>query len=220
MVRAFIDISERNVYYDKKKMPHENIRLTGELKKTIEKLCRELSTAGKTLLEIKEAIVNDGKPDFSNIEDGEHFFYHGIEFVRLGEEQGGVLCITARMAGTARFDEDNDNDWRCSSLRDKINSEFLPLLNEKDLLPFEMDLVADNGDTAYGTSTELVGIISCDLYRKYRDFIPHYDDWVWTCTPWTCDGHIVRLVYTGGSLIYSDASGSHGFAPVCIFRQE
>ena len=37
------------------------------------------------------------KPDFTTIKDGEHFTYKGIEFVRLGEEQGGVLCVTAKL---------------------------------------------------------------------------------------------------------------------------
>lgn len=72
---------------------------------SIENLINESEdSASKTLDKIKTAIQNAKRPDFSKIKDGEHFMYHGIEFIRLGLEQGGVLCMTAKPIAEEAFD--------------------------------------------------------------------------------------------------------------------
>lgn len=192
---------------------------------SIEKLVNESDeSASKTLDMIKTVIQNAKRPDFSKIKDGEHFMYRGIEFIRLGLEQGGVLCMTAKPIAEEAFDPDGCNNWVKSRARKKLNTEFLSLLDENDLLPFESDLTADNGDTAYGKCVDKIGILSCDLYRKYRKIVPLFDEWMWTCTPWYCgtptSGHAssVRLVDSGGTLSYNGANSAHGLAPACIFH--
>ena len=53
---------------------------------------------------------------------GTRFGYNGIEFVVLGEEQGGVLAVVAeRLKKEMPFDENNCNDWRGSTLREYLN---------------------------------------------------------------------------------------------------
>lgn len=192
---------------------------------TIEILCNEVdSDAVQVLAKIKEAIKNERKPDFSKIKDGDHFIYRGIEFIRLGEEQGGILCMTARVWNETAFDENGCNDWRKSSARKLLNSEFLDMLNKDDLLPYHSDLTADNGDTTYGECADYVGLLSCDLYRKYRKIVPLFNEWMWTCTPWHCDtpysgtASCVRRVGTDGSLNGSGALSAVGLAPACIFH--
>lgn len=192
---------------------------------SIEKLINESEeSASKTLEKIRKVIRDSKAPDFEAIKDGEHFFYHGIEFIRLGIEQGGVLCMTAKPYCKTAFDEDCYNNWKESSARKKLNTEFLTLLDEDDLLPFESDLTADNGDTSYGKCVDKVGILSCDLYRKYRQIVPLFKEWMWTCTPWSCgtpsSGYAngVRPVNTDGTLDSGGASDAYGLAPACIFH--
>lgn len=192
---------------------------------SIENLINESEdSASKTLDKIKTAIQNAKRPDFSKIKDGEHFMYHGIEFIRLGLEQGGVLCMTAKPIAEEAFDINCRNNWAKSSARKKLNTEFLSLMDENDLLPFESDLTADNGDTAYGKCVDKIGILSCDLYRKYRKIVPLFDEWMWTCTPWHCgtpfSGYavIVRLVVSDGTLNGYSTSTAFGLAPACIFH--
>lgn len=192
---------------------------------SIENLINESEeSASKTLDKIKTAIQNAKRPDFSKIKDGEHFMYHGIEFIRLGLEQGGVLCMTAKPIAEEAFDTNGCNNWAKSRARKKLNTEFLSLMDENDLLPFESDLTADNGDTAYGKCVDKIGILSCDLYRKYRKIVPLFDEWMWTCTPWHCGtptsgyARFVRLVLSDGAMGYGSADLAGGLAPACIFH--
>lgn len=191
----------------------------------IENLINESEdSASKTLDKIKTAIQNAKRPDFSKIKDGEHFMYRGIKFIRLGLEQGGVLCMTAKPIAKEAFGLNDCNNWAKSRARKKLNTEFLSLMDENDLLPFESDLTADNGDTAYGKCVDKIGILSCDLYRKYRKFVPLFDEDMWTCTPWYCgtprsgNAHFVRRVLSNGTVYYISARFAIGLAPACIFR--
>ena len=162
---------------------------------------------------------------FSNdkLNIGEHFIYNGIEFICLDIIDGNYLAMTAKPWAEIPFDTNNHNDWRKSSLRRVLNTDFLELLDKKHLVMQTSDLIADNGDKAYGTSEDYVTILSCDQYRKYRDIVPLFEEWMWTLTPWSCTtsgSHSVRLVYTAGIVGYDIAYYSIGVAPACLFSSQ
>ncbi len=177
-------------------------------------------SAAATLHEIEKAITEAERLSFEGKKPGDRFVYRGIEWVILGREQGGVLCVTAEPIERMMFDEDDRNNWTVSSLRRYLNSTFLAKLDKNVLCKFVSGLVADNGDKMYGTTDDYVGLLSCDLCRKYRDVIPHYKTWIWTCTPWVCDpigAYGVRGVGLSGGLGNSVASIAHDVVPACIF---
>ncbi len=161
--------------------------------------------------------------DNEKLNVGEHFIYNGIEFICLDIIDGNYFAMTAKPWDELPFDTGNKNDWRTSSLRRVLNSDFLDLLDRKHLVKQTSDLIADNGDKKYGTSEDYVTILSCDQYRKYRDLVPLFEEWMWTLTPWTCDTGIaysVRGVNTAGNVNYYDTSSSNGVAPACVFSSK
>lgn len=153
---------------------------------------------------------------------GKHFTYNGIEFVALGEEQGGILAIVAEpLEDGMPLDKNNCNDWRKSTLRRYLNEEYIKNFDKADLLPFVSDLTTDSGQKDYGTSEDYIALLSCDLYRKYCEAMPKYDTWVWTLTPWhifPSDASSERIVDTDGSVSFSNAYDSSGVAPACLFN--
>lgn len=162
---------------------------------------------------------------FSNdkLNIGEHFIYNGIEFICLDIIDGNYLAMTAKPWAEIPFDTNNHNDWRKSSLRRVLNTDFLELLDKKHLVMQTSDLIADNGDKAYGTSEDYVTILSCDQYRKYRDIVPLFEEWMWTLTPWSCITSYsgsVRYVNTTGIVYYDSACNSDGVAPACLFSSQ
>lgn len=162
-----------------------------------------------------------------NLHAGDHFNFKGLEWVVLDpDKEGGVLAITAdiwkRDVPFSQECFEGCNNWRTSTIRDDLNC-LMHKIGADNLLPHTVDLVADNGDKLYGTMDEMVFILTCDEYRKYRDAIPRYTCWIWTCTPWitnnTGSAGNVRLVDTDGSLYGCSADyGNGGVAPACIFN--
>lgn len=168
---------------------------------------------------------------------GEHFMFKGFEWVCLDPHHpdGGVLAIMAKpWAEDVKFspndkfadEKGNWNNYRTSNVRRILSEMANAVFCGKVLLAHTVDLVADNGDRAYGDVEDLVFILTCDEYRKYRDSIPHYDSWVWTATPWCCGdkdsdtGHAssVRIVYTTGQFNELCAYYDYSVAPACILN--
>lgn len=163
---------------------------------------------------------------------GEHFMFKNFEWVCLdpNHPDGGVLAIMAEPWGkdvkfcpSDKFADKmgNWNDYRTSNVRGVLSDMANAVFAGKGLLPHTVDLVADNGDRAYGTVQDFVFILTCDEYRKYRDYIPHYDSWIWTATPWYCGGKDfghVRCVSVGGKLRGDETFMSHAVVPVCVLN--
>lgn len=156
---------------------------------------------------------------------GERFDFKGFEWIVLDNNvDGGVLAIMASAWNNEEysFDDDGCNNYAKSSLRRKLLNELLLVLGENNLIPHEVDLVADNGDDRYGTVIDRVFILSCDEYRKYRKHVPLLPEWIWTCTPWhildTGSSYYVRGVSSTGSLYDNCANFSSGVAPACVFN--
>ena len=148
---------------------------------------------------------------------GAKFTYQDREYIRLGNEQGGILCITADLWRTEQRFGDNAN-YKASEIKELLEKEFWGKKKDKNVLDYTMDLTSDNGDDSLGTYTAKVGLLTCDLIRKYYKAIPKYKDWWWTCTPWAISSYAnyVRTVSTSGELNYTSASSSGGVVPACI----
>lgn len=175
--------------------------------------------------------------NITTLRPGEHFMFKNFEWVCLdpNHHDGGVLAIMAKpwkdnikFCPSDKFADEkgNWNNYRTSNVRGILSDMANAVFEGKSLLPHTVDLVADNGDPAYGTVEDLVFLITCDEYRKYREFIPHYDDWIWTATPWWCgdkdsgtgNDHYVRIVNTTGQLNYSIACTGYSIVPACILN--
>ena len=107
------------------------------------------------------------------------------------------------------FDEES-NDWRKSGLREYLNNYFYETLTdydaeEKDFLMIETDLTADDGMKDYGTSKDLISLMTADLYRSNRHLLKPLGSWWWLATPYSylaSSSYYVRSVYSSGSLSY------------------
>lgn len=186
-----------------------------EIIKTIAEFKAKIETLEKEVAKTPD----EEKAKITNLPIGAKFEYRGREWVRLGEEQGGILCILADMLIDKQVFGD-DADYSKSEIKAVVEA-FSTELNADDLLPYTMDLTSDNGDdTLKEYKTNGAGLISCGQYRKYYKYIPKYKDWWWTCTPWgysTLAGG-VRSVHTSGVLNGINAHSRLGVVPVCILK--
>lgn len=176
--------------------------------------------------------------NITTLRPGEHFMFKNFEWVCLdpNHPDGGVLAIMAKpLAKDVKFcpsdkfedEKGNWNNYRTSLLHKEVLN-LIKVIGTDNLILHEVDLVADNGDRAYNTVIVMddVFILTCDEYRKYRDYIPHYDSWIWTATPWGCGdkdsdaggSSIVRTVNAGGLLYNYGACNCGAVAPACVLN--
>lgn len=177
--------------------------------------------------------------NITSLRPGEHFMFKGFEWVCLdpNHTDGGVLAIMAKPwaedvkfcpSGKFADEKGNWNNYRTSNVRRILSDMANAVFDRDSLLLHTVDLVADNGDRAYGAVADLVFILTCDEYRKYRDYIQHYDNWTWTATPWYCGdkdfatgiANYVRRVNTNGLLDGNFADIGLAVAPACILNPE
>lgn len=158
---------------------------------------------------------------------GEEFVYNGIRFICLDVIDGNYFAITADCLCEKRFNDnynDGCNNWKTSTLRRFLNEDVLEEhFDAKHLIKQTSDLTADNGDKAYGTCEDYITLLTCDQYRKYRDYVPLFEEYMWTLTPWRCDpgyAHNVRYVDPTGAINHYSANVSNGLAPVCLFNSK
>lgn len=155
-----------------------------------------------------------------NIHIGDHFIYKDIEWICLDIIDGNYLAITAEVWKKLPFDVGNHNDWDQSSLRKILNNDFINILNKDYLIIQTSDMVADNGDRKYGSCEDYITILSCDQYRKYRDLVPCYPEWMWTLTPRSSYGGLVRIICPASDISNYGAYNRYGVAPVVLFSSE
>lgn len=172
----------------------------------------------------------------TTLRPGEHFMFKNFEWVCLNPNHpdGGVLAIMAKPWAEIKFcprgkfadEKGNWNNYRTSNVRGILSGMESAVFYGESLLSHTVDLVADNGDRAYGTVQDFVFILTCDEYRKYRDYIPHYDSLIWTATPLCCGdddsdtgcASHVRSMSVSGKFYNSSAGSNNAVVPACILN--
>lgn len=124
--------------------------------------------------------------------------------------------------------EPNPNDFRFSTLKDDLNTDFLAAVAAGGVIPVDRildtawDLTASDGVNRYGSVTCKVAMLPEALVRKYYDAgLLEIDDWEWTITPNAGHASYARFVLTDGSLSGNGAwLGYRGVRPALFVDSE
>ncbi len=193
-----------------------HVYFNGDLIKPLEKVS---SFEGEPIkvIPIKKSV------EVKDLKLGDRFKFGKTKFVKLDNSHGGCLCLAADVLFKDCFDENNQNNWVTSSLRKKLAKVIGDYIENNDaLVPFVRDLTTDDGMTEYGSCTDVVSLLTCDEYRKYRKLIPNCGKWHWTITAdsleYSC---FVRIVLSDGSLSLDGAYGGNGgVRPLCVLKSD
>lgn len=133
--------------------------------------------------------------------------------------ENNFLCVNNGIIDHKEFDEDNNNNWSVSSLRKYLNGEYLQNFSGLELIPWTQDLTTDDGLKDYGSSTDLIFLLTDNQYRAYRQYMRRVDDWWWLITADSPINHYARLVNSDGALGHYDAYyGNYGVRPACVIH--
>lgn len=120
--------------------------------------------------------------------------------------------------------EPNPNDFRFSTLKDDLNTDFLAAVAAGGVIPVDRildaawDLTASDGVNRYGYVTCKVAMLPEALVRKYYDAgLLEIDDWEWTITPYAGDAYSAQYGNPDGSLYNDNAWSGHGGVRPALF---
>ena len=146
------------------------------------------------------------------------------EYIVLGHEKGITAIVAEKPTKSMAFGK--DGDYAKSDVRTYCNGEFYKELckavGKHNIIPHTVNLVADDGSNKGVTVKDNVSILTNDLYRRYREFIPAIGSSCWTATRvTTLDEDYARsvcIVDHGGILGWDDCGYFGCVRPYCILN--
>ena len=204
------------------KLNNEFIVLSGKY----EFLSKELADVKSRMDDIKRQLDTiDGKPlrDFS---PGSIVKIGDREYIVLGHGKETTAVITKEFAKRLEFGE--DGDYTKSNVRKYCNGVFYEELaksvGKNNIIEHTVKLVAADGTSKKSTIKAKVSILTTELYRRYREFLPRYGNSWWTATRLSAGegpeyARGVCCVSSNGILVWNDSSDvCYGVRPYCILN--
>lgn len=153
--------------------------------------------------------------------------------IKLGDREFYVLGhgaeTTAVLAKDAarRMTFGGGGDYRKSDVRDYCNGDFYKelaaVVGAENIVQHTVKLGADDGTGKGLSCKDNISILTTDLYRRYREFLPAMGDPWWTATRVSHDedtGYTrsVCCVFSSGILCWGGCDCSSDVRPFCILN--
>ena len=133
---------------------------------------------------------------------------------------GTTAVITKDFWKDMEFDNDS-GDYAESAVRNALNTEFYnevsSEIGEENIITHEVDTTQYRNDGIHSSCRDKVSLLTVDLYRRYRKFLPAYGSWWWTATPYSTEfPRGVCSVDDDGTLSWDGCNYSRGVRPFLI----
>lgn len=146
------------------------------------------------------------------------------EYIVLGHGEETTAIISKRPTKFMSFGK--DGDYTKSDVRTYCNGEFYQELcmavGKNNIIPHIVHVVSDDGSNHGAIVTDNVSILTNDLYRRYREFLPAIGSSFWTATRVTTldkdYARFVCFVNSYGILCWNECDCSLYVRPFCILN--
>lgn len=167
-----------------------------------------------------ENTIKTGK--IEELGEGSRFTYNGMKAVVLDARPFMSLCLALDTLFRCAFDSRGENDFAAADISEKLNGSLFT--DPAALASIELDLTTDDGEEMYGHASEKVGLISTDMYRRFRKLIPNASESWWTLTPTTKRGKrptagCVKVITPGGAIRDGMADRPEGVRPIFCLKK-
>lgn len=146
------------------------------------------------------------------------------EYIVLGHEKGTTTIVAKKPTKFMAFGK--DGNYINSDVRKYCIGEFYEELckavGKHNIIPHTVNLVSDDGSHKGTLIKDNVSILTCDLYRRYRELLPWIGSSWWTATRVTTldkdYANDVCFVSSHGFLDWNCCVYSFGVRPYCILN--
>lgn len=169
-------------------------------------------------------LAQKGGKELGSVKPGDTVTLGEREYIVLGHGAETTAVIAKKPTKTMVFGK--DGDYTKSDVRAYCNGDFYNELckavGKHNIIPHTVNLVSDDGSNKGASIKDNVSILTNDLYRRYREFLPAIGSSCWTATRvTTLDKDYARnvcVVNSGGILCWYDCDFSNGVRPFCILN--
>lgn len=160
-----------------------------------------------------QIVINMKKEDIDllSLKAGEIFEVNNVEYIALEQLPNNQTVVIKKESLEDGMKFGDDNNWKTSDVREKLNSDYLRELEEvfgKDrIVEHTVDLLSLDGLDDYGMSKDKVSLFTINQYRKYRKVLGGNLNKPWwlatpDSTPSGNSSRYVLCVFSGGNVDY------------------
>ena len=202
-----------------------NVNVINNVKEKINVLVNNVNGDIQIVINLKDNDIN-----LLELKPGETFIKNNTEYIVLEQLSDGKTVVIRKylLEDEMEFDSDNNN-WKTSSLREKLNNDVDGYLKEvedtfgKDkIVTHTVDLLSLDGLDDYGVSNDKVSLLTIDQYRKYRKYLGDLNNWWWLITPDSTpsgsNASYVLCVDSDGDVSYDRCCCDGGVRPFFIVQ--
>ena len=147
------------------------------------------------------------------------------EFIVLGHGEDTTAVIAKESVGDMEFG--SGGNWRDSDIRkfcnEKFYGELSGLIGKDNIYQHTTNLIADDGTGKGIVCKDYVSLLTTELYRRYREYLPASGEPWWLATRVTYDektgnSHYALRVSSYGILRWDISASSYAVRPFCILK--
>ena len=181
----------------------------------------EKSDDGKSITLYVDEVKKHGS--LGDVECGKVVKIGDVKYIALGHSAETTALITKDFVKEMEFGK--DNNYRTSKVRDYLNGPFFDNLADavgrENVIMHNVNLTADDGTNVGKFCRDHVSLLTTELYRRYRQYLPAYGKWWWLATPVSdykdYAGHVCG-VRSNGVLSWGGSGCCGGVRPFCILN--
>jgi hypothetical protein len=144
-------------------------------------------------------------------------------YIVLGHGEETTAVLDTEFVKKMEFG--NDGNYAKSDVRKFLNENYYNKLckeiGRENIVQHKVKLTADDGTDKGVICRDYVSLITNDLYRRYREYIPAYGSWWWTATRVSNTPDYARgvcYVGSGGALGWFGCGFCGGVRPFLILK--
>ena len=181
----------------------------------------EKSNDGKSITLYVDEVKKHGS--LGDVECGKVVKIGDVKYIVLGHSAETTALITKDFVKEMEFGK--DNNYKASKVRDYLNGPFFDNLADavgrENVIMHNVNLTADDGTNVGKCCRDHVSLLTTELYRRYRQYLPAYGKWWWLATP--VSDHkdyagVVCCVPSDGVLCWLGSGFCRGVRPFCILN--
>ena len=165
-----------------------------------------------------------GSKTLGSVKPGDTVTISEHDYIVLGHDKETTAIIVKKPTKFMAFGEDGNyinSDVR-KYCRGEFYEELCDAVGKHNIIPHTVNLVSDDGSHKGALIKDNVSILTCDLYRRYRELLPAIGSSCWTVTRvTTLDKDYARsvcVVNSDGVLSWSGCDCSLDVRPYCVLN--